>query len=123
LGASAYPAQVEPNQSLLRQLTGIAPRCVRPPDGRTSASVNASLQAHGLHVAEWTVDPRDWTGISAAEIVQRVTAKVRPGSVVIFHDRTHAAEALPALVSNLRSRGYRFATICQTSGPTPGSPL
>jgi hypothetical protein len=44
-------------------------------------------------------------------------------SVIELHDRTNIVYALPELIVQLRARGYRFATICQTSGATPGSAL
>jgi peptidoglycan/xylan/chitin deacetylase (PgdA/CDA1 family) len=123
LSAGAFAFQVGTTQALLAGLTGVAPRCLRPPDGIHTAFTDALTAQRGLHLALWNVDPRDWTGISAAEIVGRVLAQLQPVSVIELHDRTAIVAALPALVAALRARGYRFATICQTGGATPGSPL
>jgi peptidoglycan/xylan/chitin deacetylase (PgdA/CDA1 family) len=120
LSGAGFGAQVDPAQALLGSLSGVAPDCVRPPDGVRSVSADRQLATRGLLDAGWNVDPQDWTGITATEIVRRVVAQLKPVSVVVLHDRSQITRALPALVTELRSRGYRFASICQTSGAVPG---
>ena len=52
-----------------------------------------------------------------------VLARLQPMSVTELHDRTNILAVLPGLIAALLARGYRFATICETSGAPPGSPL
>ena len=123
LTAAGFAFQVDTTQAFLTGLTGLAPRCLRPPDGRHTPVTDALTAERRLHVALWNVDPRDWTGISADEIVRRILVGLQPVSVIELHDRTNIVYALPELIVQLRARGYRFSTICQTSGATPGSAL
>ena len=59
-------------------------------------------------------DSLDWKEIPAEEIVQRVTGKVQPGSIVLFHNAAlHTPEALPSILETLIQEGYTFVPISQ----------
>jgi cellulose synthase/poly-beta-1,6-N-acetylglucosamine synthase-like glycosyltransferase/peptidoglycan/xylan/chitin deacetylase (PgdA/CDA1 family)/spore germination protein YaaH len=70
----------------------------------------------GLHV-----DPGDWKRPGVGAIVQRTVDAVlassqeRSGQVVLLHDgggdRSQTVQALPAIISQLRVRGYRFVPV------------
>jgi peptidoglycan/xylan/chitin deacetylase (PgdA/CDA1 family) len=87
-------------------------------DRRTIAAVNAA----GFAAVGWTIDTLGWKGtsggITTATVVRRVVAKLRPGEIVLMHcgsnpkdHTTLDARALPALISELRKRGYTFVTL------------
>jgi len=62
----------------------------------------------------WDVDSLDWKDLSAPEITQRVTSKVQPGSIVLFHNAAkHTPEALPGILEWLLQDGYTFVHIFQ----------
>ena len=62
----------------------------------------------------WDVDSLDWKDLSAAEITKRVTGKVQPGSIVLFHNAAlHTPEALPDIIQTLLQDGYTFVPISQ----------
>lgn len=57
--------------------------------------------------------------VSAARIAAYVPSHVRPGSIVIMHANGrgwHSAAALPAVISRLKAKGYRFVTVSQLLG-------
>ena len=59
-------------------------------------------------------DSLDWKGISAEEITQRVLRKVKPGSIVLFHNAAeHTPEALPGILEGLIADGYTVVPISQ----------
>lgn len=75
---------------------------------RPSAPVLQSLEA------VWDGDSLDWKDLSAAEITARVTGKVQPGSIVLFHNAAlHTPEALPTILEELLREGYTFVPISQ----------
>ena len=48
------------------------------------------------------------------EITERVTKRVQPGSIVLFHNAAkHTPEALPAILEELISQGYTILPISQ----------
>ena len=62
----------------------------------------------------WDSDSLDWKDLSAAEITKRVTSKVQPGSIVLFHNAAlHTPEALPDILQTLLQDGYTFVPISQ----------
>ena len=63
---------------------------------------------------QWDVDSLDWKDLAAGEIIQRVTSKVQPGSIVLFHNAAlHTPEALPTIIQTLLQEGYTFVPISQ----------
>lgn len=59
-------------------------------------------------------DSLDWKELPASEITQRVTSKVQPGSIVLFHNAAlHTPEALPTIIETLLQEGYTFVPISQ----------
>ena len=59
-------------------------------------------------------DSLDWKDLSAAEITRRVTSKIQPGSIVLFHNAAkHTPEALPGILEALLQEGYTFVPISQ----------
>lgn len=57
-------------------------------------------------------DSLDWKDLTAAQITQRVTSKVGPGSIVLFHNAAkHTPEALPDVIETLLKEGYTFVPI------------
>ena len=59
-------------------------------------------------------DSLDWKEIPASEITKRVTEKVQPGSIVLFHNAAlHTPEALPDILETLLQKGYTFVPISQ----------
>lgn len=50
----------------------------------------------GMEPIQWDVDSLDWKDYDADTICQRVTSKLSPGSIVLFHNAAlHTPEALP----------------------------
>lgn len=52
--------------------------------------------------------------MSAAEITARVTSKVQPGSIILFHNAAlHTPEALPGIIEALMQNGYTFSPVSE----------
>lgn len=86
----------------------------RPPYGLFNTRVVKTAKEQGMDTILWTVDPRDWSGISAETIAKRVIPKFHPGAVVLFHSN-HAAtlQALPEIISAAESENYRFVSLSE----------
>ncbi len=69
---------------------------------------------HQYFIFVWYVDSLDWKGISADEITRRVTSKVQPGSIVLFHNAAeNTPAALPGILEYLIGQGYSVVPISQ----------
>lgn len=59
-------------------------------------------------------DSLDWKDLSASEITKRVTEKLAPGSIVLFHNAAkNTPEALPQVLEKVKSDGYTLVPISQ----------
>jgi peptidoglycan/xylan/chitin deacetylase (PgdA/CDA1 family) len=111
--------QIQGATEMITKLSGRPPIDVlRPPYGSWNARVAAAAAAGGYPTLMlWDVDPRDWSGIPAATITQRVLSQARDGSVILLHAGPyHTPEALPAIIAGLRSAGFGFVTIPDLTG-------
>lgn len=98
----------------IEAVTGIRPTLFRPPYGEYDDNVVLATRDLGMEPIQWDVDSLDWKDLSAADITQRVTSKVQPGSIVLFHNAAlHTPEALPGIIEALLQEGYTFVPISQ----------
>ena len=78
-----------------------------PPYGEYDDKVITAVRALGMEPIQWDVDSLDWQELSADEITRRVTSKVQPGSIILFHNAAlHTPEAL-------LQQDYTFVPISQ----------
>ncbi|GAB3197218.1 hypothetical protein GCM10027062_08460 [Nocardioides hungaricus] len=76
---------------------GVAPTdLARPPYGAVDDAVRRLIGSTGLVPVLWTIDSRDWTGLSPREIEQRIVSAVRPRAtnVVLGGHRAPATASL-----------------------------
>jgi peptidoglycan/xylan/chitin deacetylase (PgdA/CDA1 family) len=100
----------------------------RPPFGDYNGEILAQMQALGLATVTWSVDPADYNAPGVQTIVDRVLNSARPGSIVLLHDgyyfRWQTAQALPAIITGLRAKGFTLATLPQVlAGQAPATPV
>ena len=82
---------------------------------RIESSIRSCALFHFFcHEVVKECDSLDWKDLSASEITKRVTSKVKPGSIVLFHNAAlHTPEALPGIIEALLQEGYTFVPISQ----------
>lgn len=76
----------------------------------------------------WDVEPETDPEVArdSARIVRHVLENVRPGSIVLLHVMTRTRDAsraaVPAIVRDLKARGYRLVTVSELLGIRTGDP-
>jgi polysaccharide deacetylase family sporulation protein PdaB len=100
---------------IIEKLTGSKCELFRAPYGDYSNVLLSQAQQLGYYTIQWDVDSLDWKpGISREEILQRIEAKIKPGSIILFHNDTpHTAKLLPEIISRLDAQGYRFVPVSE----------
>jgi peptidoglycan-N-acetylglucosamine deacetylase len=98
------------------------PGLMRPPYGAINDRVRRVVHSLRMRPVLWDVDPRDWDGKSAREIITSVLAQVDPGrNIVLLHDGVANSDrtlaALPRLINRLRERGYCLAAMSRRGIP------
>ena len=77
-------------------------------------AVISAIHSMGMEPIQWDVDSLDWKDYDADTICQRVTSKLSPGSIVLFHNAAlHTPEALPAILDHMAREGYSLLPISQ----------
>jgi peptidoglycan/xylan/chitin deacetylase (PgdA/CDA1 family) len=109
---------------------GLTPtRLMRPPYGAIDDDARKVLARAGYLPVLWTIDSRDWTGLTPDQIAHRVLDGVRPHetNIVLQHDGVTnspaTVKAVPTEVAALRKRGFCFAALDENGDPAPPVPV
>lgn len=90
------------------------PRLFRPPYDSYNADTLDVLRRLHMRIVLQSLDTQDWLR-KKREIVQRALAGARPGAIILMHDgggdRSETVAALPAIIRELRRRGYRLVNV------------
>ncbi|MBR7081285.1 MAG: polysaccharide deacetylase family protein [Oscillospiraceae bacterium] len=93
-------------------VTGVRPTLFRAPYGEYDDHVVTAIESIGVKVVQWDVDSLDWKDYSADTIYKRVTERVQPGSIVLFHNAAkHTPEALTPIIEYLIQNGYEIMKV------------
>lgn len=105
--------ELETCNQKIQAVTGVEPTLFRPPYGDYDNAVIDVTKSAKMQAIQWSVDSLDWKENATPEsIYKRVTSKVKPGSIVLFHnDAEHTPEALPDILKTLKDEGYEFVFI------------
>ncbi len=122
LSESQAYASITHADQVIEQLTGQKPAYFSPHKGEWNQAVLAASRRAGHQMILWSVDTIDWQNPAPATILQRVLRKVGPGSIVLMHPTASTAQALPALIAEIRAKGLRLVTLSQLLSPS-GDPL
>ena len=114
LSAEEIIADVEACNDKIEAVTGVRPTLIRCPYGEYDDHVIAAIRSIGMEPIQWDVDSLDWKEISAGEITERVTSRIQPGSIVLFHNAAlHTPEALPGILDYMIGQGYSVVPISE----------
>ena len=125
---STWRQELERTEAELALLGAPDHDLIRPP----YSDYNQGFLTYLGHLHErlvlWSVDSRDWSGISDVDIAANVLKGVHNGAIVIFHDgdehgradRTNTVAALKIILPALRARGYEMVTVSELlAAPRP----
>lgn len=106
--------ELERVHAALKDLWGKEPALFRPPFGEYSDKVIEAADELGYLTIQWSVDSLDWKDLSEQAIIQRVTEKMHPGAIVLFHNNgRYTADALPEIIAFAKENGYQIVPISE----------
>lgn len=110
-----YLADVDLGNRMIRDTIGET-SLFRPPHGRLKCGQMRGLRKRGLRMVMFDLVSRDYDpDQTPAELKATVLGKVRPGSVIVFHDSVKTISklriVLPDILRSLREAGYVFVTL------------
>jgi peptidoglycan/xylan/chitin deacetylase (PgdA/CDA1 family) len=117
---AAGSSDIEAAQRVLADITGAIPFFFRPPWGRITLRTLGYALAKRRGIAQWSFDSRDFELASARALTDYLKAsEITAGDILLFHDDyAHTVEALPEIISDLKSRGMTFGTLSEMTGRT-----
>ena len=110
---------------LIQRTARVRPRLFRPPYAAADRRVALLAASVGLSPTVLrSVDPADWSGTSAGEIVATVLEGAGPGEIVCLHDgvspnrsgspsRQPTVDAVAELVPTLVAQGFELVTVSE----------
>lgn len=115
-------ADVNEGKRAVESVAGKKISLFRPPFGVTNPTIAKVVRILGLHTVGWDVRSFDTLFCKSSEhswkqsghdwyvlVVERIMKQVRPGSVILLHDRLDgASELLSFLLDSLAASGYGF---------------
>ena len=114
LSAEEIVADVNACNDKIEAVTGVRPTLIRPPYGDYDDHTVAAIRGMGMEPIQWDVDSLDWKDLPAEEICGRVMKRVKPGSIVLFHNAAkHTPEALSGILEQLLQKGYEIVPVSQ----------
>ena len=113
LDRAKISSEIKQCNKSLELLSGVKCDLFRAPYGDYNNSLIVEARQQGYYTIQWDVDSLDWKpGISQEEILQRIKTKIKPGSIILFHNDTpHTAKLLPEIISELKAKGYGFIPV------------
>lgn len=103
-------SEIKRTDTLIEQLCGDKCQWYRPPYGVSNHPLRYALKKLPHKVLGWNLRSLDTLQQNPEKLLQRVLRKVKPGSIILFHDNLpNTAHMLQLLIPELQRRGYSFA--------------
>lgn len=104
--------EIQITDGKIMKITGERLDLFRCPSGAYNDNVLDVLKESGHFCIQWDVDSIDWKAEGAQKEYNRVIQKVKPGSIVLFHnDAKYTPENLPKIIEKLLDEGYKFVKV------------
>lgn len=102
-------AEIKNCSDKIEAVTGVRPMLFRGPYGEYNNAIIKEATNQNMFTIQWNIDSLDWKNLSAKEITTRVTNRIAPGSIILFHNGAkNTPEALPQILEKLTAAGYKF---------------
>jgi chitin deacetylase len=117
MNPSAAAREIQETAEIIYKTTGVRTSLFRPPGGILNNGPANYAKKHNYAVMMWSADSRDWFYrlASVQVLVNTVLREAHPGGIVLMHDgggnRSKTVKALPAIIAELKKRGYKFVTV------------
>ena len=112
LDKSTMKSELETSISKIKEVTGKDVSLFRAPYGSYNNDLLDTAENLGLKTIQWDVDSLDWKGLSASEIANRITSRVKNGSIILMHNNSdNIIEGLRLILLSLQNMGYKIGSV------------
>jgi peptidoglycan/xylan/chitin deacetylase (PgdA/CDA1 family) len=94
---------------LINACTGKYPRYFRPPYGVTTPNLSKAVGRLNYVSIGWNIRTYDTVSSDPGKVIPKIAKKLRPGSIILFHDRMpETVHLLRASMDYIMKEGYRI---------------
>lgn len=114
MGEEWVKADIEKAHGMIKEVTGLDPVLLRPPNGHYSKQSLKVTSDLGYKTIIWNIDSLDWKNPGRDVIIDRVVSRLKPGAIILLHASdtpTQTADALPELLDKIQGAGYKIVTV------------
>lgn len=108
----AIRSEIQKTQDIVKQVTGVEPKLLRPPYGMADIQTSDIAAEFGMPMILWTAGSQDWSTKNEAAIKKQTLAVAKENGIILMHDWVkQTVDAMPSIVKTLQSRGYHLVTV------------
>jgi peptidoglycan/xylan/chitin deacetylase (PgdA/CDA1 family) len=108
--------EVAEPQTIINNIIGKKPVCLRYPYGASNEHVRAVIRANGMMPMPMGWNSFDYDRPGVDKIVSWVLKNAYSGQVFLFHDgfdkREQTVAALPQVIEGIKKKGLGFSQVC-----------
>jgi len=122
LSRKSVQAEIAAAEEAIVTACGKRPTLFRPPKGLLWSRQKGWVADCGYDVVLWSVNTKDWAGISARGLLSLMKRRARGGDILLFHDgggvvatrggnRAETVAALEPLIASFKERGLEMVAL------------
>jgi probable sporulation protein (polysaccharide deacetylase family) len=100
-------------ERLIESICGKKTILFAPPSGSYNKLTLEIADELGYKTIMWTKDTIDWRDKNTSLIFKRATSKATNGDLILMHPTKNTLEALPDIITTLKSKGYKLVTVSE----------
>jgi len=105
-------ADVKQCQELLEQTSNQQINWFRPPYGVTNPTIAKVVKQLRYKTIGWNIRTLDTQSLSHEKVINRIRKRLRPGSVILLHDRMPQSDILlKCILDELKAKQYRIVSL------------
>lgn len=102
-------ADMQQMDNEMYKATGKKPKLFRPPYGVTNPNLKKAIINGDYTPVGWSVRSMDTVVKDGEKLLDKMTSKIKPGAVFLFHDTSAVTVAmLPSFIQQVRLHGYEI---------------
>lgn len=112
VGEDRIKEELSKTDKIIEETIGVKPTLFRFPSGEFNKQAFNTVTELGYKCIQWDADSVDWKQVSLDSEYDRVIKKVKPGSILLFHNNAkYTPENLERIIKKLQGDGYKFIPV------------
>lgn len=116
ISESQLQKEVSLPQSIIYNIIGTKPVCLRYPFGASNEHVRSVIREHGITPVAMGFNSFDYNRPGTEKIISWVLKNIYSGQIILLHDgynkREETVAALQPIIDGVKAKGLGFSPIC-----------